>query len=326
MALSGAYIFKNGKVLTESSDGNLMQVAEKSELPLKSTKEVLPSGSKKATGNTPVEEALFAARFETAKSKGCAPLEIHFKDQSVRAQNYHWDFGNGKTSALPNPTITYEEPGKYRAILTVTSAHGDKASYRKEIEVLRNPSAAFDIDLENSHVANRKVVFTNQSEGASEYLWDFGDNENSTNPSPEHVYNDYGKYTVKLIAKAHNGCTDTVELLSKFIEKNYSLMFPLNFRPKPYDRGNNGYYEKAGGETGVFYPLNNGVKEYQLHIYAPNGIEVFSTTNIKQGWNGYLKGRLAPAGMYHYEATGIYPNGEPFLISGRVRVIVEEYY
>jgi PKD repeat protein len=304
-------------VLTEESEERTDAIAEK---------ENIVETKRKETGNKPAAEALFAAGFDVARSKGCAPLEVHFTDRSVRAESYHWDFGNGKTSSLPNPTIIYKEPGNYRAILTVTNSSGNKASFRKEIEVLKKPEAAFDIDLEGSKVDNRKVVFVNNSDGATKYTWHFGDNNETTKHSPEHIYNDYGVYNVQLVAEAQNGCTDTAQLVNKFIEKDYSFSFPLNFRPNPYDRGNNGYYERAGGEAGIFYPLNNGAKEYNLSIYTPNGIKVFSTTNIKQGWNGYIKGRMAPPGIYRYEATGVYPNRQPFSIKGQVKVIVEEYY
>lgn len=129
-----------------------------------------------------------------------------------------------------------------------------------------------------------------------------------------------------LIAEASNGCTDTLRRINKFIAKNYMLIFPLNFRPYPFDRGDNGFYDRAGGESSIFYPKNNGVKDYNLIIRAPNGMEIFSTDNIKQGWNGYIGGRLAPRGIYTYEVKGTYPNGQPFLQHGRFEVLMDDYY
>ena len=45
------------------------------------------------------------------------------------------------------------------------------------------------------------VTFTNQSENADSFVWEFGDGANSTEKNPVHTYADYGTYTVKLTAK-----------------------------------------------------------------------------------------------------------------------------
>lgn len=45
------------------------------------------------------------------------------------------------------------------------------------------------------------VVFTNQSSGADDFDWSFGDNSSSTTGSPTHIYKKPGKYTVTLWVK-----------------------------------------------------------------------------------------------------------------------------
>lgn len=50
-----------------------------------------------------------------------------------------------------------------------------------------------------------KVQFKNASEGATAYLWDFGDETNSTEASPEHEYSAAGTYTVKLTVQDADG-------------------------------------------------------------------------------------------------------------------------
>ncbi len=46
-----------------------------------------------------------------------------------------------------------------------------------------------------------QVTFTNNSQNATSYEWDFGDGSTSTDKDPVHVYASYGQYTVKLTAK-----------------------------------------------------------------------------------------------------------------------------
>ena len=267
-----------------------------------------------------------SARFEIATEIGCAPLEVRFTDHSELAESYEWDFGNGEHSSARNPVAIYKDPGNYRATLTIKGKKGDLSSCRKEIKVLQSPKASIGLDIDRSDIGKKEIAFLNKSEGADTYFWDFGDDERSDLPEAKHTYADYNVYTVRLIAKAENGCSDTAYLVNRFIERDYRLAFPMNFRPNPYNEGADGFYESAGSHAAIFYPRNSSAREYKLVITAPNGLEIFSTTNIKQGWNGYIGGRIAPAGLYYFKATGVYPNGQAFSISGKFTVIVEDYF
>jgi len=46
--------------------------------------------------------------------------------------------------------------------------------------------------------AGESVTFVNESVGADDYLWDFGDNGTSTSSSPTHIFRKPGTYTVRL--------------------------------------------------------------------------------------------------------------------------------
>ncbi|MEQ8358358.1 MAG: PKD domain-containing protein [Cytophagales bacterium] len=53
------------------------------------------------------------------------------------------------------------------------------------------------------------VRFTNFSQNATSYAWDFGDSETSTEENPEHQYAAAGTYTVTLTATGANGTTSS---------------------------------------------------------------------------------------------------------------------
>ena len=55
----------------------------------------------------------------------------------------------------------------------------------------------------------QSVLFQNESQGASTYHWDFGDQSFSTAFEPEHTYLSPGTYTVALIARNSCFCSDT---------------------------------------------------------------------------------------------------------------------
>lgn len=62
------------------------------------------------------------------------------------------------------------------------------------------PLAKFQM-VQKTEVVPARVNFKNASKNADEYLWDFGDGEKSTSESPEHVYENSGRYLVSLVAK-----------------------------------------------------------------------------------------------------------------------------
>jgi len=269
---------------------------------------------------------MLSAYFDVSDIQGCAPLPVKFNAISDPSISYTWDFGNGESSNKHNPSFTYSKPGTYLARLTISNNKGYTDSYSKEIEVFETPVAKGIIDIEKSDMADRKVMFVNKSKGSNSYQWSFGDNKTANIENPSHNYDKYGVYHVQLIASSEKGCQDTTEIKNLFLKNDYQLIFPYTFKPNTSDKGNNGFYESSGAQSAIFYPKNYGAKEYHLSIKTSNGIEVFTTDNIKQGWNGYIRGRIAPGGIYSYTAKGIYPNGKSFHIDGKVKIIIEDYF
>lgn len=78
----------------------------------------------------------------------------------------------------------------------------------------RIPDANFSANV-TSGCYPLSVQFTDLSENATEWKWDFGDNTYSADSNPVHTYNKAGGYTVSLVVKNENG-TDTEER-SKYI-------------------------------------------------------------------------------------------------------------
>lgn len=71
----------------------------------------------------------------------------------------------------------------------------------------QNPIASFQYEVNANNFL--EVTFTNFSQNATSYMWDFGDGETSAEKDPVHVYAETGNYTVKLTAKnAANASAD----------------------------------------------------------------------------------------------------------------------
>ena len=70
------------------------------------------------------------------------------------------------------------------------------------------PSAEFTASP-RSGLEDLEVDFTNQSSGQTDHwLWDFGDNETSTDENPTHIYYEPGEYTVELMVGGPGGSDD----------------------------------------------------------------------------------------------------------------------
>jgi YD repeat-containing protein len=61
------------------------------------------------------------AIFSATPTAGVFPLAVTFTDSSVRADSWLWDFGDGTSSTLQNPSHLYALVGPYSVSLTVTN-------------------------------------------------------------------------------------------------------------------------------------------------------------------------------------------------------------
>lgn len=85
------------------------------------------------------------------------------------------------------------------AALAIASCQG-KANVDDPSKVEKAPTADFEWT-----VSGFEVSFTDKSENATSYKWDFGDGEDSKEASPKHTYASAGEYTVKLTVANSEG-------------------------------------------------------------------------------------------------------------------------
>jgi len=74
------------------------------------------------------------ADFTASPTKGKVPLKVKFTDLSTgRITKWYWEFGDGKTSRLPNPSHFYLKPGTYTVSLTVSGRRGDDKITKEDL-------------------------------------------------------------------------------------------------------------------------------------------------------------------------------------------------
>ncbi|MEM7550565.1 MAG: PKD domain-containing protein [Bacteroidota bacterium] len=133
----------------------------------------------------------------------CTQQGIRFSvDNNADIVSWLWNFGDNSTSSLPNPIHVYAGAGDFTVALEVEYSDGCTGTNSKDISIL-NPPQPFFTSQEN---CDRGVTFSNTSNFADSYLWNFGDRSTSTDENPFHIYSNPGRYTVTLTA-SNEGCT-----------------------------------------------------------------------------------------------------------------------
>ncbi len=97
--------------------------------------------------------------------------------------------------------------GKHKAVLTIVDSVGCTESFDTTINVHSTPVASFRA-LQARGPVPFDAEFINNSEEADNYIWHFGDGEQSTETDACHTYNYEDAYNVQLIARNDN-CADT---------------------------------------------------------------------------------------------------------------------
>jgi len=139
-------------------------------------------------------------------------LEITFTNYSKDAGSYAWNFGDGiGTSTEENVTYTYTSGGTFTVTLTATNETGSSV-HTKEVTVINTFLPLADFSYEVNEENPLEVSFSDKSENAGSYAWDFGDNiGTSTEANPSYTYAEGGTYSVTLTVTNQYGSVDKVK-------------------------------------------------------------------------------------------------------------------
>lgn len=248
------------------------------------------------------------AKFTTSPL-GCAPYDAVFLNTSEGGTDFIWNFGDGQTSILENPTHTYPI-GTYSVTLIAkdtNTCNKIDTSAPFIIRVVEKPGASFDWSP-NPPQENTPVRFQNTSVRDVRYLWNFGDGESSTLENPVHLYNETRTYTAELIVYNEAGCSDTAR------RDVPVLIVPLLAVPNAFTPG-------KFGENAVITIKGFGIGKMNWSIYNRWGQLVFQTNSRKQGWDGTYKGKLQPMDVYAYTLDVEFTDGQKVRKTGDITLI-----
>lgn len=271
----------------------------------------------------PVSKANFSLLSPSGRMEACASdsLEIRTRNQSVFADQFEWDFGDGFVSTAREPVHRYTRPGTYRIRLTVRGNGICTDTMSQGTVIIHpNPRASFSYQNVAEDPMRGTVRFVNTSTGAdtARTIWSFGDGTTVVGGSPVHRYELPGLYRVRMAVISAFGCRDTV---SREVEVSYfkGLFIPNALSP-----------DKGIGESKVFLPKGVGLESYRIQVFDKWGALIWESERLENGmpaesWDGTRQGVPVPAGAYVWRCEARFQDGTTWkgdpLSGGRVGTV-----
>jgi hypothetical protein len=146
---------------------------------------------------------------------------------------YSVSWENGSTGQAIENAVA----GKYKA--QIVDADGCTNNFEFEVHTVSKLLSKFDVSHESVELQNGEAVvnFTNGSENADSYNWNFGDgSEGSTEENPTHAYISAGMYEVMLKA-THDNCESVSTRTIAVADNNRNEEFASDVLATLTDRG-----------------------------------------------------------------------------------------
>lgn len=178
--------------------------------------------------------------------------------------------------------------GNYQVL--ITDNNGCKLIKYANIYNIATPEAFFEASIDTSMqviLSDANLSFTNLSQYANSYQWNFGDGFTTNIKNPDHTYQEPGQYIVILTAYNSVGCSDEYALSYNIIP-NGALYFPNVFTPN------------GDGRNDEFMAIGEGVSLFRMTIFDRWGKEIVTYDSILDRWDGKAKGQDCPEGVYTY--------------------------
>lgn len=225
---------------------------------------------------------------------------------------------NGTAQLLSGDSIYQApslSPGTYT--FTLQTFSGVCTGYDEStIEVLPAPQVSFEANPRVTTLNNPEIIFTNTSQGATSFIWNFGDpNQPSVDSSGAATvtfrYIRPGRYSVVLFGQNDLGCADVYVCTDCIVILPRKVFLPNAFSPN------------GDGKNDVFrvLPVEEGTPFTRLEVYDRWGQLVFAGDNLPY-WDGRgLDGKPLDAGTYTYKAFILVPDEGLLSHTGVVHIV-----
>ncbi|MBT3209165.1 MAG: PKD domain-containing protein [Bacteroidetes bacterium] len=145
------------------------------------------------------------------------PTNIDFGDISYSSGTiveWFWDFDDGNTSTLQNPSHTFQYSGDYNVCLKITTDDSCTNTFCNIVHFI-GPAPVCQANFNSIHdslMCSGCFQFSENSTTSGliiDWFWDFGDGDTSTLQNPNHIYSNYGTYFTCLTVFTDDNCENT---------------------------------------------------------------------------------------------------------------------
>ncbi len=203
-------------------------------------------------------------------------MDVIDVNDSEIARDYTWFYNGQKVSTEKELRFKLKESGTHSFYLEISSQEDEGVTTKsQEIAVITKEGPKLDFDFELSDLAYRpENTFINNSKGADNFVWEFGDYQKSEEKSPRHIYTKKGDYVVKLTGQGQNGCESSIEKTVR-IDQGYNLLAGTSFTPD------------GDGLNETWFPRALEILDYPftLVIFDRAGRMVYQTKGLSP-WDG----------------------------------------
>lgn len=238
--------------------------------------------------------------FIASEYGGCSPKEVQFTSTSIPSDliaSYVWNFGDNDANNLSvseSPLHIYKQQGAHSVKLEVLTEDGCFTDTTKldYIQIQPKPNVSFVAEPTTVSILDPVIYFRNTSINLDSlsFIWNFGVGKLSNLVNPEYTFNSIGNYEIELIGSTSFGCTDTTYRLVE-VKPEVKFYIPNGFSPD------------GDGINEVFLPVGTNIltNGYRFTVYSRDGLTVFDTEQLDEGWNGQSSsGAYCKTGIYVY--------------------------
>lgn len=239
------------------------------------------------------EDSVYAS-FEVAYDSCSNNFWVDLINTSKDADEYLWDFGDGKTSRLREPRHRYGKEGEYLIKLYTTNTYchlvdsfAIKVKFKSRIS-----SDDFDVNYTPCYDGTA-ATFRAWGTDFQVYRWTFENGVEKYGPVVKHDLGSSGLHSVKLELE-DSLCQRYFTRDTSFVvfDSNEELEMANIFTPN-----GDGINDRFG--VGPHIPASY-FKEYSLRIFNRWGKLVYTGSAPDEGWNGKFRGKALPEGVYYY--------------------------
>jgi gliding motility-associated-like protein len=223
---------------------------------------------------------------------------------------YQWYNGSAPIAGATNDSLTGAGAGTYSVLITDANgcvATGGTTSFN----IGGSPAVIASI---SPHTATGQaplnVSFTNNTTGASQYSWTFGNGLTVSTLNAGTTYNTPGTYTVVMIASNSNNTCFGKDTAVIIVDVATTIIIPNIFSPN------------GDGLNDNFMIATTGMKTLNCEIYNRWGTKICTLTAPNQVWDGKTpSGEAASEGTYYCILSAQGYDGKPYTYEGPLTLV-----